>query len=334
MKLAIDVMGGDNAPKAQIAGAIAAVKTFEDLEVLLVGKEEMIREHMSDQPRITIIHAEETIEGDDNPTRAVRRKKDASLVVAMRLVREGEADACVSAGNTGALMTAGLLHIGRLDGIDRPALAPMLPTVDGQGFLLLDVGANVDAKAEHLAQYARMGRVYMEKVQKREAPSVGLLNVGSETGKGNELTKSAYELLEGQSHNFAGNVEARELLEGAADVVVADGFSGNLVLKSIEGTAGALFSILKQELTSSVKNKLAAGVLKPSFQTIRDQMNYAQYGGAGLFGLQAPVVKAHGSSDHTAVYHALRQAREMVLEDVCGVLKREIENDELKETDA
>ncbi|MED1602251.1 phosphate acyltransferase PlsX [Alkalihalophilus marmarensis] len=324
MRIAIDAMGGDHAPRAQVAAAEQAVKDFSGLEITLVGNESDIRPHLKDDTNITILHTTEKIEDTDQPTTAVRRKKEASMVLGVREVREGRADASISAGNTGALMTAGLLHVGRIKGIDRPALAPMLPTLDGNGFLLLDVGANMDAKPEQLLQYAIIGNTYMEKVQKVKKPRVGLLNVGTESGKGNELTKEAFPLLEAANFHFIGNVEARDLMNGVADVVVCDGFAGNLVLKTIEGTAGTLFSLLKKELTKSVKNKLAAGMLKSSFKDIKSQLSYSEYGGAGLFGLKAPVIKAHGSSDEVAVYHAIRQARQMAEEQVTTIIETEV----------
>ncbi|ADC48142.1 putative glycerol-3-phosphate acyltransferase PlsX [Alkalihalophilus pseudofirmus OF4] len=324
MRIAIDAMGGDHAPRAQVAAAEQAVKDFSGLEITLVGNESDIRPHLKDDTNITILHTTEKIEDTDQPTTAVRRKKEASMVLGVREVREGRADASISAGNTGALMTAGLLHVGRIKGIDRPALAPKLPTLDGNGFLLLDVGANMDAKPEQLLQYAIIGNTYMEKVQKVKKPRVGLLNVGTESGKGNELTKEAFPLLEAANFHFIGNVEARDLMNGVADVVVCDGFAGNLVLKTIEGTAGTLFSLLKKELTKSVKNKLAAGMLKSSFKDIKSQLSYSEYGGAGLFGLKAPVIKAHGSSDEVAVYHAIRQARQMAEEQVTTIIETEV----------
>ncbi|MFB4162626.1 phosphate acyltransferase PlsX [Alteribacillus sp. JSM 102045] len=328
MKIVIDAMGGDHAPKAQVAGAMAAVRSFKDLEILLVGNESEIAKHLTKSKGISVLHTEEMIEDDDTPTKAVRRKRNASMVLTVREVREGRADACISSGNTGALMTAGLLHVGRIGGIERPALAPMLPTVDGEGFLLLDVGANVDAKPSHLLQNAYMGSTYMEMVKKVSHPRVGLVNVGTEEGKGNELTKEAFDLLSEAPLHFVGNVEARDLLNGVCDVAVCDGFSGNLVLKSIEGTAGTLFTLLKQEMTSSFSNKLAAGLLRSSFKNIKEKMSYSHYGGAGLFGLKAPVIKAHGSSDHTAVFHAIRQARQMVNENVTDVISKEAEKQE------
>lgn len=312
MKIAIDVMGGDHAPKQPVLGAMKAVREFPDIEMILVGNEKEINEHLIKHERISVVHTEEKILGTDEPVRAVRRKKNASLVLAAQLVKDGEADACISAGNTGALMAAGLFVVGRIDGIDRPALAPTLPTIDGGGFVLLDVGANSDAKPEHLVQYAIMGSIYAEKVRGIANPRVALLNIGSEEKKGNELTKQAYGLLKEAKVNFIGNVEARDLLNGAADVVVTDGFTGNMVLKTIEGTAMSVFSMLKKGLMSNTKSKLAAAMLKPQFKAIKNQMDYSEYGGAGLFGLKAPVIKAHGSSDDHAIYNAIRQTRDMV----------------------
>ncbi|MFB5660602.1 phosphate acyltransferase PlsX [Alteribacillus sp. HJP-4] len=328
MKIVIDAMGGDQAPKAHVAGAMAAVRSFEDIQIVLVGDEVLLEQHLTKKKNISILHTNEKIEDDETPTKAVRRKKDSSMVLAVKEVKEGRGDACISSGNTGALMTAGLLHIGRISGIERPALAPMLPTVDGEGFLLLDVGANVDAKAEHLLQNAQMGSTYMEMVKKVNSPRVGLVNIGTEDGKGNELSKLAFDKLSQARLQFIGNVEARDLLDGVCDVAVCDGFSGNLILKSIEGTAATLFQLLKEELTSSLPNKLAAGVLKPSLKNIKEKMSYSHYGGAGLFGLRAPVIKAHGSSDHTAIYHAIRQARQMVNENVTAVIAKDAEEQE------
>lgn len=240
-------------------------------------------------------------------------------------VKEGEADACISAGNTGALMTAGLFVVGRIEGIERPALAPTLPTIEGNGFLMLDVGANADAKPEQLLQYAIMGSIYANKVRGIEKPRVGLLNVGTEEKKGNELTKAAYQLLKGSDLHFIGNVEARDLLDGIADVIVTDGFTGNVALKTIEGTALSVFKMLKSALTSNLQSKLAAAVLKPKLKVIKGKLDYSEYGGAGLFGLKAPVIKAHGSSDPNAVYNAIRQAREMVSNDVTGTIRHSVE---------
>lgn len=325
MKLAIDAMGGDNAPQAIVEGVMKAVSEFSDLEVTLIGHEEKIKPYLTERERITIIHTDEVIEGTDEPVRAVRRKKNASMVLMANEVKEGRADGCISAGNTGALMTAGLFIIGRIDGIERPALSPTLPTLDGKGFLFLDVGANVDAKPEHLLQYAIMGSVYVEKVRGIKNPRVGLLNVGTEDKKGNDLTKQTFELLKNTELNFIGNVESRDLMESVADVVVTDGFTGNIALKSIEGTALSVFSLLKSALTSNLKSKLAAGILKPQFKVIKKQMDYSEYGGAALFGLKAPVIKAHGSSNPNAIYNAIRQTREMVSNNVSETIHSSIE---------
>ncbi|KSU62481.1 phosphate acyltransferase [[Bacillus] enclensis] len=331
MKLAVDAMGGDHAPKEIVLGVKKALEEFQDIEVLLYGDENKIKEWLPSHKRLTIVHTDEVIEGTDEPVRAVKRKKNSSMVLMAQAVKNGEADACISAGNTGALMTAGLFIVGRIDGIDRPALAPTLPTLDGKGFLMLDLGANVDAKPEHLAQYAIMGSIYAEKVRGIEQPRVGLLNIGTEDKKGNELTKKAFSLMKDAPVNFIGNVESRDLLEGAADVVVTDGFTGNMVLKTIEGTALSIFSLLKKTLTSSIKNKIAAGLVKNDLKELKGMLDYTEYGGAGLFGLKAPVIKAHGSSNEVALFNAMRQARDMVKNDVSNTIKEAVKGGEVHE---
>lgn len=325
MKIAIDAMGGDNAPKEIILGAQKSVQAFSDVHIILVGNESEIRKHLTNEERISIVHTDEVILGTDEPVRAVRRKKNSSMVMAAKLVSDGEADGCISAGNTGALMAAGLFVVGRIAGIDRPALAPTLPTLGGEGFVLLDVGANADAKPEHLLENAIMGSVYAEKVRGVKKPRVGLLNIGTEEKKGNDLTKNAFELLKDSDLNFIGNVEARDLLDGVADVVVTDGFTGNMVLKTIEGTAMSMFKMLKEALTSSMKSKLAAAVLKPDLKVLKSKLDYSEYGGAGLFGLKAPVVKAHGSSDGNAVFNAIRQTREMIDKEVSVTIQKTVD---------
>lgn len=326
MKIAIDAMGGDHAPKEMVLGAMKAVQAFRDIEILLVGNKEKIDLYLTNKERIDILHTEEMILGTDEPVRAVRKKKNASMVLGANEVKEGRADAFISAGNTGALMAAGLFVVGRIDGIERPALSPTLPTIGGEGFLLLDVGANVDAKPNHLVQYAIMGSIYTEKVLGIKNPRVGLLNIGAEEKKGNELTKKTFELLQEENVNFIGNVEARDLLNGVCDVVVTDGFTGNMVLKSIEGTALSIFKMLKSTLMSSMKSKLAAAVLKPDLKALGAKMDYSEYGGAALFGLNAPVIKAHGSSDSNAIYNAIRQARDVVQSEVVQTIKKAIES--------
>ncbi|WP_394232563.1 phosphate acyltransferase PlsX [Niallia oryzisoli] len=326
MKIAIDAMGGDHAPKEIVLGAVKAVETFTDVQIVLVGDETKIKQFLKGNDRISIIHTEEVISSEDEPVRAVRRKKNASMVLAAKEVAEGRADACISAGNTGALMAAGLFVVGRIEGIERPALSPTLPTISGEGFVLLDVGANADAKPEHLLQYALMGSIYSQKVRGISNPRVGLLNIGTEEKKGNELTKHTYELMQKLDVNFIGNVEARDLMEGVCDVAVTDGFTGNMVLKTVEGTAMSIMKMLKSALMSDWKSKLAAAVLKPNLYQLKSKMDYSEYGGAGLFGLKAPVIKAHGSSDATAIFNAVRQAHEMVEGQVVETIKVAVEN--------
>ncbi|MCJ8006230.1 phosphate acyltransferase PlsX [Lederbergia wuyishanensis] len=325
MKIAIDAMGGDHAPEEIIQGVNRASQDFSDTEFLLYGDEAQIKKYLTAQRNVQIIHTTEKIEATDEPVKAIRRKKDASMVMMAQAVKNGEADACISAGNTGALMAAGLFVVGRIKGIDRPALAPTLPTLDGKGFVMLDLGANADAKPEHLLQYAIMGNIYAEKVRGINAPRVALLNIGSEENKGNDLTKKAFELLKSANLNFIGNIESRDLLEGHADVVVTDGFTGNVVLKSIEGTASSVFSMLKNVMTGSLKNKIAASLLMSDLKGLKKMMDYTEYGGACLFGLEAPVIKAHGSSNANAIYHAIRQTREMVRHKISATIKEAVD---------
>ncbi|APO45148.1 phosphate acyltransferase PlsX [Paenibacillus sp. FSL H8-0317] len=328
MKIVIDAMGGDNAPASTVEGAIAAATEWADTQIVLIGDEAKLEPLLSQSgvrpANLTVRHASEVIGSDDEPVKAVRRKKDASMVVAGRMLKEGEADAMISAGNTGALMTAGLLVVGRMAGIERPALAPMIPTIDDVGVLALDLGANMDAKPEHLAQYGLMGSLYRQKVQGIESPRVGLLNVGTEPGKGNELTKHAYPLLEQLPIRFVGNVEARDVLTGACDVLVCDGFAGNILLKSLEGTAGAIFALLKEQFSSSLKSKLAAAVLMPELRGLKRKLDYTEHGGAPLLGLSRLVVKSHGSADGNAIKNAVRQARIAVQNQLVESISKEI----------
>lgn len=312
MRIAIDAMGGDYAPKVVVEGAMEAIKDNEKLSITLVGNEVEIAKYLTNKERITIVHTDEVITADDDPIRSVRQKRDASLVLAAKEVKEKRADACISAGNTGALVVAGLFIVGRIKGIDRPALSPTLPTSNGRGFLLLDAGANVDATAHNLVQYAIMGSIYSEKVRGITNPTVGLLNVGTEEGKGNKVTKKTFNLLKNAPINFIGNVESRDVLDGVADVVVTDGFSGNITLKAIEGAALHVMTLLKRTLTSSLKTKLAAGLIKSDLMQLKEQLDYPEYGGAALFGLSAPVIKSHGSSNERAIYHTVRQACHMI----------------------
>ncbi|WP_195866314.1 phosphate acyltransferase PlsX [Enterococcus faecalis] len=316
MKIAVDAMGGDNAPQAIVEGVMLAKQDFPDIEFQLYGKEAEIKKYITDEKKITIIHTDEKIASDDEPVKAIRRKKTASMVLAAQAVKNGEADAIFSAGNTGALLAAGLFIVGRIKNVERPGLMSTLPVMGepDKGFDMLDLGANADNKPEHLVQYAVLGSFYAEKVRNVQNPRVGLLNNGTEETKGSELTKKAFELLAAdETINFVGNVEARELLNGVADVVVTDGFTGNAVLKSIEGTAMNMMSLLKTAILSEgVKGKMSALLLKNALRGMKDEMDYSKHGGAVLFGLKAPVIKTHGATGPDAVRYTIRQIHTML----------------------
>ena len=316
MKIAVDAMGGDNAPQAIVEGVMLAKQDFPDIEFQLYGKEAEIKKYITDEKNITIIHTNEKIASDDEPVKAIRRKKTASMVLAAQAVKNGEADAIFSAGNTGALLAAGLFIVVRIKNVERPGLMSTLPVMGepDKGFDMLDLGANADNKPEHLVQYAVLGSFYAEKVRNVQNPRVGLLNNGTEETKGSELTKKAFELLAAdETINFVGNVEARELLNGVADVVVTDGFTGNAVLKSIEGTAMNMMSLLKTAILSEgVKGKMGALLLKNALRGMKDEMDYSKHGGAVLFGLKAPVIKTHGATGPDAVRYTIRQIHTML----------------------
>ncbi|WP_438830985.1 phosphate acyltransferase PlsX [Streptococcus pluranimalium] len=321
-RIAVDAMGGDHAPKAIVEGVNRAIQDFSDIEIQLYGDEAKIREHLTASERVTIVHTNEKINSDDEPAKAIRRKKDASMILAARAVKDGEAHAMMSAGNTGALLAAGLFVVGRIKGVDRPGLMSTLPTRDGKGFDMLDLGANAENTPAHLLQYAILGSFYAKHVRGIAKPCVGLLNNGTEATKGDSLHKEAYDLLTQEaSIHFVGNVEARDLMNGAADVVVADGFTGNAVLKAIEGTAINLMGSLKSAIKSGgFKAKIGALFLKDSLYQLKDTMDYSSAGGAVLFGLKAPVVKSHGSSDERAIYYTIKQIRTMLETDVVNQL--------------
>ena len=331
MKIAVDAMGGDYAPEAIVKGVMLARDEFKDIEFQLYGKETEIKKYLTDDRNITIIHTDEKINSEDEPVKAIRRKKQASMVLAAQAVKEGRADAVLSAGNTGALLAAGLFVVGRIKGIDRPGLMSTLPVIgkDG-GFDMLDLGANADNKPEHLVKYAILGSYYAKNVRKIAQPKVALLNNGTEEMKGNEVTKKAFELLKATPEiDFIGNIEAREILEGRADVVVTDGFTGNAVLKSIEGTALSMMTLLKSSiLGAGVKGKMGALLLKDSLKNLKNQMDYSKHGGAVLFGLKAPVVKAHGSAKEEAVYATIKQIHTMLESHVVEKLVAHFEREE------
>ena len=330
-KIAVDAMGGDHAPQALVEGVNQAIQEFKDIEVILYGDEAKIKQYLTATERVSIVHTDEKINSDDEPTRAIRRKKQASMVLAAHAVKNGEADAMLSAGNTGALLTAGYFIVGRIKVIDRPGLMSTLPTLDGKGYDMLDLGANAENTPTHLHQYAIMGAYYAENVRGIKRPRIGLLNNGTEESKGDPLRKETYQLLAADpSLNFVGNVEARDLMDGVADVVVTDGFTGNAVLKTMEGTALGLFRQLKTVLSSGgLKAKIGAFLLKNDLRGLKKTLDYSDVGGAVLFGLQAPVVKTHGSSDAKAVYSTIRQIRTMLETDV--IRKSVVELSELEE---
>ena len=319
VKIAVDMMGGDDAPGIVLDAVKKAVEDFKDLEIILFGDES---QYNLSHERIEFRHCTEKIEMEDEPVRAIKRKKDSSMVKMAEAVKSGEADGCVSAGNTGALMSAGLFIVGRIKGVARPALVVTLPTTDGKGFVFLDVGANADAKAEHLLQYAQLGNIYAQKIRGIQNPSVSLLNIGTEAAKGNSLTKKAYDLFEkNQSFNFTGNIEAKTLMDGNVDVVVTDGYTGNMALKNLEGTAKSIGKMLKETIMSSFKNKLAGAVLKKDLETFAKKMDYSEYGGSVLLGLDGTVVKAHGSSNAKAFYSAIKQAKIAGEENIVQIMK-------------
>ncbi|GBG94132.1 phosphate acyltransferase [Ligilactobacillus salitolerans] len=315
MKIAVDAMGGDNAPEAIVAGVERARDEFLDTEFILYGDRSQIDPLLHKTERITLVQADEVIDMNDEPVRAIRRKKNSSMVLAATAVKKGEADALFSCGNTGALLAAGLLLVGRIKGIARPGLVSTLPVVSGDGsFNLLDSGANADGKPEQLYQYALLGKYYATSVRGIENPRIGLLNNGTEPHKGSKLTLEAHQLIAADdSINFVGNVESRDLLDGVCDVVVADGFTGNAVLKAIEGTASSVMHLLKDSIMNAgIGGKVGALLLKSSLNQIKAKMDQSQYGGAVLLGAQAPVVKAHGASDSETVYYTVKQIKSMI----------------------
>lgn len=323
MRIVVDAMGGDNSPDAIIEGAVAASNDFKDIHIALTGPEDTLKRKLNslehDADRFSITDAQDIILNEESPVTAVRRKKNSSTVAGMNIVASGEADGFVSAGSTGGVLAAATLILKRADGIYRPALAPVLPAGKG-GVLLIDCGANVDCKPEFLAQFAVMGSAYMEKVIGVNNPKVGLINNGAEAGKGNKLTKEAYPLVELMPVNFAGNLEGRYITSGEYDVAVCDGFVGNAILKFMEGMASTIFSMLKQEFTATTRSKIGAMMLKPALGNFKKSTDYTEYGGAPLLGVVKPVVKAHGSSNAKAFYHAVRQCRDMVKNDVVGTI--------------
>lgn len=323
MKIIIDAMGGDKGPIEVVKGSLDAVKEY-GIDVILVGKKDIIEKELSKydypQDKVKILNAEDIITNEDDPAIAIRRKKDSSMVVGAKALVDGLGDGFLSAGNTGALLATGLFIVKRIKGIDRAALSVLYPTL--QGFsLLLDAGANADCKPEYLYQFALMGSIYMEKVMGRESPTIGLVNVGVEKGKGNTLSKETYNMMEASNLNFKGNIEARELPQGSVDIILSDGFVGNIVLKLTEGMAISILSMLKEEFTKNLRTKMAASVLKPELRNMKSMMDYREYGGAPLLGTRQPIVKAHGSSDAYAIKNGINQLIKFIEEDVIKTIE-------------
>lgn len=328
MKLALDGMGGDLAPKEAVKGAVDAVKEF-DVSIVITGNKTAIERELEqydyDKEKIEILGTTEVISNDEAPVMAIRRKTDSSMRKAIELVRDGVCDGMISAGSTGALLAGGLFLIGRIKGIDRPALAPVVPGKSGN-FMVVDVGANADCKPKNLVQFAHMGKVYFESILGFVNPRIGLINIGAEEEKGNELTKETYQLLkEDKGLNFTGNVEPRDVLTGNTQVLVCDGFTGNTVIKMFEGTVKTLLDLIKESLMSSARGKLGGLLIKEPLKAMMKKYDYKEIGGTPFLGLKGIVIKAHGSSDARAFRNAILMAKKVRESDFIEKFKEEIE---------
>ena len=315
MKIALDCMGGDMAPLFRnIKGAVEAV-TENDFEIILVGEKNAIEKELSQYeetlPSITIEHAEQNVSMDESPSSAVRKKRNSSIWIALQLIKEGRAQAVVTAGNTGAAMAMAKIQLGTLQSVERPAIATLLPTPGGFS-LLLDAGANVDSKPEHLYQFALMGSIYATAVARRNSPRIGILSIGQEESKGNELTRQTHKLLSESPLNFIGNIEGRDIFTGKVDVIVCDGFVGNIVLKSTEGLAEMLESMLRAELKKGWRGELAGLLMKPLYKNFKKKLSHAEYGGAPLLGINGVCIISHGTSSGRAIKNALCCAKDFV----------------------
>ncbi len=326
VKVAVDAMGGDNAPGEIVKGAVEAINADRRVKVFLVGREPVVKEELRkytyDETQLEIVHAEEVIETAEPPVMAIRRKKNSSIVKCMNMVKDGACDAMVSAGSTGAVLVGGQVIVGRIKGVERPPLAPLIPNAKGVS-LLLDCGANVDARASQLLQFAKMGSIYMESVIGVKNPKVGLVNIGVEEEKGNALTKETYPLLQNCPEiNFIGNVEARDIPEGVADVLVCEAFAGNIVLKMLEGVSSVLVGKIKEGMMGSLRSKAGALLVKPALKKTLKGFSTEEYGGAPLLGLNGLVVKTHGSSKAIEIRHSVLQ---------CIAFKEQNINEKIKE---
>ncbi|MCL5959309.1 MAG: phosphate acyltransferase PlsX [Chloroflexi bacterium] len=327
MKIVVDAMGGDFAPGEILKGTVEAVAEY-GVEAILVGRRQQIEDGLATlgcrDPRISLLHAEQVVEMHESPSVVARNKRDSSISVGLGLVREGKANAFVSAGNTGAVMATALFTLGRIKGIERPTLGIVLPTKTGKA-IIADIGANVDCKPSYLSQFAMMGSLYMSKVFDIDNPRVGLLNIGEEESKGNQMVSEAYDLLKKSKVNFVGNVEGKDVPSGIADVVVCDGFVGNVAIKLTEGLADFIFAIIKDELASGWRSKLLALGLLPNLRRIRDRLDYAGFGGATLLGVDGVCIIAHGRSNAKAIRHAIRVARQAAQEDIVEAIKNGVQ---------
>ena len=326
VRVAVDAMGGDNAPGEIVKGAVQAVQAEKDIKVFLVGRQDAVNAELAkytyDKEKIEVVHAEEVIEMAEPPVNAIRKKKQSSLVIGMNMIKHQEADAIVTAGSTGATLVGGQVLVGRIKGIERPPLAPLVPTEKGVS-LLIDCGANVDARPSHLVQFAQIGSIYMENIVGIKNPRVAILNIGAEEEKGNQLVKETFPLLkECPGINFIGSIEAREIPHGGADVIVCEAFAGNIVLKLYEGVAATLLSKVKEGLMSSLRSKIGALLIKPALKQTLKSFDASQYGGAPLLGLNGLVVKTHGSAKAKEVCNSIIQ---------CITFKEQKINDKIME---
>lgn len=331
--IAVDAMGGDYAPTEIIKGAVLAVQDKKDIKVILTGEEEVIRkaltEYNYDKERISIVHAPEIITNCEAPVLAIRRKKNSSIVVALNLVKNGEADAFVSAGSTGAVLAGGQLIVGRISGVERPPLAPLIPTLNGVS-LLVDCGANVDARSSHLVQFAKMGSIYMENVIGIKNPRVAIVNIGAEEEKGNLLVKETFPLLKSCNDiNFIGSIEAREIPNGGADVIVCEAFVGNVILKLYEGLGSALVKKIKTGLMSTTRSKIGALLVKPALKETLKDFDASKYGGAPLLGLNGLVVKTHGNAKSNEVHNSILQCVTFTEQRINEKIKKNLNNEQI-----
>lgn len=328
VRVVVDAMGGDNAPEEIVKGAVEAAASREDIQIIFTGREEVIKQELAkyEYPveRVSIVNATEVIETAEPPVNAIRKKKDSSIVVGMNLVKKKEADAFVSSGSTGAVLVGGQVIVGRIKGVERPPLAPLIPTKTGVT-LLVDCGANVDARPSHLVQFAKMGSIYMENVVGVKNPRVGIVNIGAEEEKGNALVKETFPLLKAcKDINFIGSVEARDIPAGVCDVIVCEAFVGNVILKLYEGTGSVFLSMIKQGMMGSLRSKIGALLVKPALKKTMKSFDASEYGGAPLLGLNGLVVKSHGSSKAKEIRNSVIQCAQFTQEGITEKIREHI----------